>query len=204
VDGGRLDKYCAKQNGASKKKVWGLLHDAAVGLQGLHSYGIVHADLKCDNILITTDGRAQLIDFGLSCLSTCDGGETSDAPRWKAPESLNGAGPTVASDVYSFGMCILQALTGDFPWASLDDIVVVRYVKNGSLPRQPQTISIVEWELVRRMCCFNPDDRLQVDEVVKVLGFFAERDPYVNDQSIRETLFEWGRNSLPGQAPPQQ
>jgi hypothetical protein len=208
VGGGSLDKYCSKQNGRSKEElsesevitIWGFLHDAAVGLQGLHSYGIVHADLKCNNILITTDGRAQLIDFGLSCLSTCDGGAPLGAPRWKAPECLNGAGPTFASDVYSFGMCIIEARTGQCPWGEHQlDIKVALNVKKGFLPAQPNTFSIVEWELVSRMCCFNPEDRLKVNEVVKVLGFFTQRDPYVDDPSIRETLAEWERNPLPVQ-----
>jgi serine/threonine protein kinase len=180
--------------------VWGLLHDEAVGLHGLHSYGIVHADLKCNNILITTDGRAQLIDFGLSCLSTCDGGAPLGAPRWKAPECLNGAGPTFASDVYSFGMCIIEARTGQLPWREHQlDIMVARNVKKGLLPAQPTLFSTQERELVRRMCRFNPQDRLQANEVVKVAGFFAQRDPYLGDQRIRETLAKWERDPLPSQ-----
>ncbi|GMF42500.1 unnamed protein product [Phytophthora fragariaefolia] len=197
IEGGRLDEY--KIHPAKNKKLtevdtetmWGFLQDAAIGLQGLHGYGIVHADLKCDNILVTTDGRAKLIDFGLSCLSTCDGGRCQGAQRWKAPECLEGQGPTFESDVFSFGMCIVQAISGVYPWGTVPDGSVAFQVKQGKLPKQPASFTPLQWELVKRMCRFNPSDRLDLDFVVKVLGYFAKLAPYVNDESVRVTLTNW-------------
>jgi serine/threonine protein kinase len=105
--------------------------------------------------------------------------------------------------VYSFGMCVLQALSGAFPWGSTADQTVIWEVTQGHLPSRPAVFSSLQWDFVQRMCRFKPADRLQVDQVVKVLGFFAQRDPYVNDQSIRETLVKWERDPLPVQTPSQ-
>ncbi|KAG3232881.1 hypothetical protein PI124_g22043 [Phytophthora idaei] len=116
IDGQRLDECRRGEAKVSDEEIWGYLHDAAVGLQGLHMHSVVHADLKCDNILIGADGRAKLIDFGLSCLQTRDGGPPRGALQLKAPECLQGAGPTFESDIYGFGMCIIQAFAGKCPW----------------------------------------------------------------------------------------
>lgn len=71
---------------------WRLVYEAACGLQYLHELSILHNYLKCDNVLIGTDGSAKLTDFGLSCIlnsaevrvdSTRQG-----VQQWKSPESL--------------------------------------------------------------------------------------------------------------------
>ncbi|KAL3659255.1 hypothetical protein V7S43_015833 [Phytophthora oleae] len=172
-------------------EIWQYLHDAAVGLQGLHWHKIVHADLKGNNILVTTDGRAKLIDFGLSCLQSVDGGAAMGALRWKAPECLNGQGPIFESDVFSLGMCIIEALAGKLPWGNKHDSVVKADVKKGLLPSKPESFSPVQWELVLRMCCFKPQDRLRLDDVIKVLGVFAGRSPYINNDWLKYTIAQW-------------
>ncbi|KAF1773980.1 Protein kinase, ATP binding site [Phytophthora cactorum] len=112
---GQLDTYLKKEPHYSQ--VWGLLYDAALGLQWLQFRGIIHADLKCNNIVVTASGRVKLIDYGLSRVRTCRGFRSGDALPWKAPECLiRGSESSFASDVYSFGMCVVEAVSGDFPW----------------------------------------------------------------------------------------
>lgn len=75
---------------------------------------IVHGNLKGNNILVCNDST-KLADFGLSIFAgraaptDCIGAR--GAFRWKAPEVLNGSVPTFESDVYSFGMCVIEAMT---------------------------------------------------------------------------------------------
>ncbi|GMF35632.1 unnamed protein product [Phytophthora lilii] len=84
----------------------------------LHGRGIVHQDLKCDNIPVGSDGRAKLADFGLPTNKT---NIQLGAVRWKAPEQLTSGKcrPSKEADIYSFGMCIVQAVSGDIPWGQL-------------------------------------------------------------------------------------
>lgn len=153
---------------------WFLLRDASLGLQYLHANGIVHADLKCNNILNFSDGdqrtTAKLADFGLSSVSGA-GGPAEGAWRWKAPEVLKGGPATLASDVYSFGMCIIEAVSGEFPWGNdIPDAAVKHHVLEGKLPLRPvDKFTDLQWELVTRMCCFEPGDRLKIGSVLSVL-----------------------------------
>ncbi|OWZ17663.1 TKL protein kinase [Phytophthora megakarya] len=167
VDGDKLEDC----KNASKKQLWGYLFDAAIGLQGLHFLNVVHGDLKCDNIMVTADGRAKLIDFGLSCIQSWGGEKPRGAIQWKAPEWLAGDGPTFESDIYGFGMCIIQAITGSYPWGRMMDTVVSKLVSEGNLPkRKPGCFSDRQWELVERMCHKNPSTRPTIDSVVCELG----------------------------------
>ncbi|RLN91553.1 hypothetical protein BBJ28_00010961 [Nothophytophthora sp. Chile5] len=171
---------------ASRRRgeAWQKLRQSALGLQYLHQHSIVHGDLKCDNILVAADGTAKLTDFGLSSIRRYVADKDEDvakspvvgAQRWKAPECLAGSPPTFESDVFSFGMCILQAVSGEFPWGSrMPDAAVRFHVRRGVLPPRPEGFEDdAHWDLIRRMCCFDPQKRLKLAVVVQRLARFAD------------------------------
>lgn len=169
---GSLDKFLH----AHPSEVWQKLCEAALGLEYLHARGIVHRDLKCDNILVNFDGDAKLTDFGLSAPESAeDQGERSGAVRWVAPECLAGEQASYASDVFSFGMCIVQAVSGKLPWGNqLDNTVVKHRVRSGELPRRPLEFSDDQWQLVESMCKFDPNERMHLLVVVQRLKQLAE------------------------------
>lgn len=114
---GTLPDYLCKDN--NRFQTWARLHEAAQGLRYLHSnLKVVHGDLKCNNILISADGKAKLADFGMSFVLDSSRVMLDEvgAINWKAPEVIDGkTRGTFASDVYSFGMCIIEAVTGRVP-----------------------------------------------------------------------------------------
>jgi serine/threonine protein kinase len=159
---------------------WLLLWGAAQGLQHLHEHGIVHGDIKGNNIVAGLR-EVKLCDFGLSSLTsnlkdelTHGEVEALGAIRWKAPECLLGTHPTFASDIYSLGMCIIEAVTGQYPWGNsiLDTVVKFKVTEERQLPPRPQNFRDAQWELVTRMCCFEAEKRMKVAAVVKVLYDF--------------------------------
>ncbi|KAE9114483.1 hypothetical protein PF007_g10359 [Phytophthora fragariae] len=169
--GGQLDNYSREH----PDEVWTKLHEAALGLRYLHSHSIVHGDLKGNNILIGNDRCAKLTDFGLSFMSDTSESNlrvmTTGAVRWMAPEVLRGEQATLASDIYSFGMCILEAQSGEVPWGRKLPDLAVKYqvVKNKQLPSRPHNVSDEAFTLVGRVCRHDPSKRLSAQELVTAL-----------------------------------
>jgi serine/threonine protein kinase len=191
---GSLDSYLRKL----PDELWQKLYEAALGVQYLHARGVVHGDLKCNNILVGGDGKAKVTDFGLSSdAEVLDkaGAQVSGAWHWVAPECLEHGSERLSSssDVYSLGMCIVEALrvveatmltendneraTVPLPWGNLDNATVKYHVvRKQSLPLRPPVCNDEQWTLVTRMCAFDPSDRLKIGTVVDILGRLAGVD----------------------------
>lgn len=178
---GRLDRYLERDEPKRVQTAWKKLCEAALGLLYLHAKGIVHADLKCDNIIVSGDDKAKVADFGLSLdvqsqsLHNCNQ-EALGAVQWRAPEVLRGEPSTFASDVFSFGMCVYLAVSGQIPWGPIPLAMVRAQVLLGNLLQQPAVFTDGQWELVQRMCRFEPRDRLRVADVVPILCQIVEWD----------------------------
>ncbi|KAG1712713.1 hypothetical protein DVH05_000453 [Phytophthora capsici] len=195
--------YHAREEGRSL--VWRKLLEAALGLHFLHERHVVHSDLKCNQILVSKDGVAMLTDFGLSFLATEQSGdeETVGAIRWKAPEVIRKdkpVAPNAQSDVYSLGMCVVEAVTGEVPWGQVPDPVVKFHVtRKKFLPRPKAFKSDAQWELVGKLCAFEPSKRMKLSEAIEVIRGFAEeerfqerlqamKDEVLNDEEIGRKL----------------
>ncbi|KIJ11878.1 hypothetical protein PAXINDRAFT_15208 [Paxillus involutus ATCC 200175] len=164
--------------------------DAAAGLQYLHSRSVVHGDLSGSNVLIGDNGRACISDFGLSMLLTQLGGSTyatsrqgEGTLRWVAPELHDpevpadeenplSVLPTPQSDVYSFGMIMLQVLTGRVPYNYyIRDSQVLSAILKRIIPQRPNRglVNDRQWAFMQR--CWMPvgvgEPRPGDDEIVE-------------------------------------
>ncbi|KAF1317572.1 Serine/threonine protein kinase, partial [Globisporangium splendens] len=161
--------------------VWDKLYEIALGLAYMHGLSVVHNDLKCDNVLVGMDGKAKLIDFGLSAIvgdsEIMVDPKLMGAIHWKSPEYLAGGRPSFASDVYSFAMCILETVTGDIPWGSNAIGGVVKYrVQRGNIPPRPGTMNDKQWNLIALMTKQNPSERVRMTFVVDKLFEISEAE----------------------------
>ncbi|RMH16496.1 MAG: serine/threonine-protein kinase PknK [Acidobacteria bacterium] len=109
---------------AGPERLRDALRQLAEGLQALHAAGKLHCDIKPSNIRVSADGRVVLLDFGLVkelfgglAYETLDGDELAGTPAYMSPEQAAGRQVTEASDWYSVGVVLYEALTGRLPYS---------------------------------------------------------------------------------------
>ncbi len=119
---GQSLQHLLDQAPLSPLKATSIICQIAEGLSAAHQAGILHRDLKPDNILLTHRGIAKIGDFGLAKrIHPSSAGKLPETlagtPHFMAPELFQGANATTASDVYSLGICYFLLLTGRLPFA---------------------------------------------------------------------------------------
>lgn len=123
VDGEPMDRHC-RRRGLGVAERLGLFRQVCDAVHFAHQNLIVHRDLKCGNILVTPDGQAKLLDFGIAKIlqPTGDAEEfptrtlfPAMTPIYASPEQMLGGAITTASDVYSLGVTLYYLLTDKYP-----------------------------------------------------------------------------------------
>lgn len=186
---GNLMDYLEKEKRNGRSVVWKMILDIAVGLEVLYSKGIIHGDLKGNNIVVSADGTAMLTDFGLSFFE--NGSLSMPAnlnPRWRAPEYVNGTAtrPSAESDVYALGMCIVEILTGEPPWAGVSSNAAIRHHLKNKIPMlKPKSMTDRDWELVKKMTCYTRSERIHLKDAIATIEQFAEAEANAERESSR-------------------
>jgi tetratricopeptide (TPR) repeat protein len=88
--------------------------DVCKALSAVHRTGMLHRDIKAENVMREEGGRILLMDFGLTTLQSRQS-DLAGSPRYMAPELFTGGTATVASDVYAVGILLFYLVAGDYP-----------------------------------------------------------------------------------------
>ena len=121
VPGADLKTLIKQRGHFSPEEAVPLIIQACAGIGYAHRSGLVHCDVKPQNMLVTPDLRIKVTDFGIArALATIQPDEKSDvvwgSPQYFAPEQASGSAPAPASDVYSLGIILFEMLTGSLPF----------------------------------------------------------------------------------------
>ncbi|KAE9072010.1 hypothetical protein PF006_g29025, partial [Phytophthora fragariae] len=144
---GSLRKYCG--NPENKPKLWDKLYEAALGLQYLHDRNIVHGVLCCESVVVAANGVAKLRNFGGDADDNAyycyleDSKAVPCSADWTAPEVLSRFPLSFESDVFAFGMCIVEAFKDINPWGYISggSAAIIEAIRAGKLPAKPDEMS---------------------------------------------------------------
>ncbi len=139
VSGGSLDKDMAENPGTlDPARVMKIGHQMAEALAMAADQGLVHGDVKPENVLFDTDGNAKLVDFGLAAMQG-DSDEIWGTPYYISPEKVRRQKIDFRADIYSLGGTLYHALTGVAPFEGEDATAVVKARFDGP-PKPPSEV----------------------------------------------------------------
>lgn len=167
IDGITLKQYLQKKSVLDPSEVLDFTIQTAKALEHAHSKGIIHRDIKPQNIMLLKDGMIKVADFGIASLENTveeNNGETVGSVHYIAPEQARGEAPDARSDIYSLGIVMYEMLTGRLPYVGNSDVeVAVKHMNTD--PVTPRDIVPSIPEELERICLkamnSNIDERYQ-------------------------------------------
>lgn len=131
-----LDAVLAKSGALPIERVAHIARQLVAGLAAIHAAGVVHADVKSNNIMIDDEDHIVIIDFGLArAPSRTDlKGLIAGTPSYIAPEVITGEPPAFAADIYGAGAVIYELLTGELPFRGPTAVVLTRQLHDTVQP----------------------------------------------------------------------
>jgi serine/threonine protein kinase/predicted ATPase len=187
--------FVREQGSCDEERLRSALIDLLAGLSTLHEAGFLHRDLTPRNVMVTNEGRAVLLDFGL----VGDKRAADESSEWVgtlpyvSPEQIQGEALDSASDAYALGVCIYEAITGELPFEASTAAEILR-LKLRRAPMAPRAIGIEISPELEQVCLallsVDPRDRPTLSAVRAQLLPSSEKD---DASTMREAPFA-GRN----------
>ncbi|MBQ9415020.1 MAG: Stk1 family PASTA domain-containing Ser/Thr kinase [Clostridia bacterium] len=179
IDGITLKEYIEQQKVLPWKEVVYFITQILQALQHAHDKGIVHQDVKPQNILLLADGTIKMTDFGIARFSRASAPQPSEqgdkaigSVHYISPEQARAEVTDEKSDIYSVGVMMYEMLTGKLPFES-NNAVSVAIMQMQNEPERPQSI--------------NPDIPDGLEEItLKAM----QKDPHKRYQSAAEMLYD--------------
>ena len=196
VEGVNLEYMVTADNPIEPSQALEIIKQVALGLNAAHDAGLLHRDMKPGNVLITTEGKAKVIDFGLAIDSK--EGDTEEiiwaTPYYVPPETLQRKPEDVRTDIYALGMTLRYLLTGvekfDREATSLQDLIQCKRKLQPLSQMCPHLLPSL-CDLVDHMTEFSPSDRPKdyhdlLDEIGDVLTLLKEAT--AQSESVKSML----------------
>jgi mitogen-activated protein kinase kinase kinase 17/18 len=157
------------------------------GLVYLHDIGIVHCDIKGQNVLIGSDGQAKIADFGCAKSEFCEEGSSKirGTPMYMAPEVARGEEQGTPADVWALGCTVIEMITGCASWAGFSDPVsVLHHIGYSSdVPVIPNWISQEAKDFLSKCFIREPKRRWSADQLINH-PFVTSSDNLASEKSV--------------------
>ncbi len=192
IDGITLKQYVERRGKLNWPEALHFITQIMKGLSHAHSRGIIHRDIKPQNIMILRDGTVKVTDFGIACLSNGSNpsNEAIGSVHYISPEQAKGDYTDNRSDIYSAGVVLYEMLTSRLPFEGADPVsVAIQHFS--AVPLSPRELNPDIPEALEQICikAMAPDRNKRystADEMLQDLDAFR-KDPSVNfDYSLED------------------
>ena len=178
IEGVTLMQYMQKKGALSWKEAAHFSTQIAKALEHAHSKGIVHRDIKPQNIMILRDGTIKVADFGIAALESAQeqrSDQTVGSVHYIAPEQARGETPDTRSDIYSLGVVMYEMLTGQMPYdGETAEQIALKHIAGVAVPLRQLNAEIPE-ELERiTLKAMNADIRVRYQSASELLTDLEE------------------------------
>ncbi len=178
IEGVTLMQYMQKKGALSWKEAAHFSTQIAKALEHAHSKGIVHRDIKPQNIMILRDGTIKVADFGIAALESAQeqrSDQTVGSVHYIAPEQARGETPDTRSDIYSLGVVMYEMLTGQMPYdGETAEQIALKHIAGVAVPPRQLNAEIPE-ELERiTLKAMNADIRERYQSASELLTDLEE------------------------------
>jgi len=194
IDGITLKQYMERRGQMDWREALHFISQIMRGLNHAHSRGIIHRDIKPQNIMVLRDGSVKVADFGIACLANEGQTMTQEAlgsVHYISPEQARGDRIDARSDIYSAGVVLYEMLTGRLPFEG-DSAVSVAIQHLSSTPLSPREINetipqAMELICMKAMC---PDIKKRYPTAQAMLEDLEKyrKDPSVDMEYIRKEI----------------
>lgn len=163
LNGGDLNSRLSK--GIAIRDTVTIIKQAASALDFAHQKGIIHRDIKPDNIMFREDGAAVLTDFGIakeldSDMNLTQTGLIVGTPKYMAPEQIRGDVASAQADIYALGILLFQCLTDHVPFEGKDMVATAYKHFNEPVPALPPLIAAFQ-PILEKMLAKKVEDRFE-------------------------------------------
>ena len=203
IDGITLKQYMERRGRMDWRESLHFITQIMRGLSHTHSRGIIHRDIKPQNIMVLRDGSVKVADFGIACLANAGQTLTQEAlgsVHYISPEQARGDRIDARSDIYSAGVVLYEMLTGRLPFEG-DSAVSVAIQHLSSVPLAPRDIDPSIPEPLELICmkAMNSDPNKRYPTADAMLADLEKfrKDPSVDMDYIRRELATPSADSEP-------
>ena len=137
VEGITLKEYISKKGKLTVKEATSIAIQVSMGLEAAHNRNIVHRDIKPQNIIISTDGKVKVTDFGIARVASSNTISTNamGSVHYSSPEQVRGGYSDFKSDIYSLGITMYEMVTGRVPFDGDTTVAIaIKHLQDEMVP----------------------------------------------------------------------